>query len=313
MRDHVLITGAAGLVGQNLVQRLTKANYDVLAMDKNDHNLRILKRLNLSAQTYLADLSRPGSWQDEFGRVDIVVQLQAKIVSKSESDLFRNNIESVRNVVAASLTHRVRHLIHVSSSVIFSPINDVYTRSKREAEKLVESSGIPYTILRAPLMYGCFDVKHIGWITRFLEKSPIFPVIGTGRFPRQTLCVGDLYEVILASIMKGPSDTIYNIIGLERIDYIDLMKTISKERRLKRLFVNLPIPLFRFCINLYDLLARKPNFTTAQIDSLTTGDAFPVESWTDTFNVEYTPYLKGIRETLNSPYYKYRDMMISTY
>ncbi|MGP8069521.1 MAG: NAD-dependent epimerase/dehydratase family protein [Candidatus Bathyarchaeia archaeon] len=38
MSDRVIITGAAGLVGQNLVQFLTKNDYSVLAIDKNNRN-----------------------------------------------------------------------------------------------------------------------------------------------------------------------------------------------------------------------------------------------------------------------------------
>ncbi|MGP8069522.1 MAG: NAD-dependent epimerase/dehydratase family protein [Candidatus Bathyarchaeia archaeon] len=269
--------------------------------------------MNPSVRTVLADLSQHGAWEDEFRTGNFVVQLQAQIASTKSVDFVANNIHSVRNVITACQRHGIRHLIHVSSSVVISNSNDHNTLTKRTAERLVKESQLPYTILRPPLLYGCFDVKHLGWLTKFLEKFPAFPVPGNGRFLRQPLYVMDLCGVILACIKRDPTNKIYNVIGLEKIDYVDLIRTISREKGLRRLFLSLPFPLFRFSLNLYGFLVNKPTFTTAQMTALTAGDVFPIEPWCDIFGVKYTTFLEGITKTLNSPYYKYRDRMISTY
>jgi nucleoside-diphosphate-sugar epimerase len=305
MIDRVIITGAAGLIGQNLTQFLIKNNYDVLAIDKNEHNLRILQEVNPLAQTFVADLSQHGQWEKEFSNAEVVVQLQAQVASLRQSDFVLNNINSVVNVIAASKRYNVKHLIHISSSTVISVANDYYTQTKRAGEELVRRSRLPHTILRPSLLYGCFDTKHLGWLARFLERSPIFPVAGHGRFLRQPVYVQDLCEVILACIKRGPEGTVHNIIGLERIDYIDLVKAISSGKRLRRLFLSLPLPVFTFGLRVYGFLVNRPTFTTAQLTGLIAGDEFPVDPWCSAFGVKYTPFLQGIEETLNSPYYNY--------
>lgn len=313
MPNRVVITGAAGLVGQNLVQRLVREGYHIIALDKHAGNLRLLQTLNPLIETHVADLSRHGQWENEFRKGDIVVQLQAVIVSKKQTDLLRNNINSVRNVLTTSRRAEINHLVHVSSTIVATTANDPYACTKRMTEKLVKKSGLPYTILRPSLMYGCFDVKHLGWLIGFLDKSPVFPIPGRGRIPRQPLYAGNLCEVILACIKKGPTYTTHNIVGMEKIDYVDIIKSISMEKGLKRLFVRLPIPIFRMSLQIYDFMLRTPMFTTAQLDSLIAADVFPIEPWSETFGVEFTSFRIGIRQTLNSPYYRYRDIMTSPY
>lgn len=311
MGDKIVITGAAGLVGQNLAVLLIKNGYSVVAIDKNRHNLELLQKVNPTAKTLLADVSVPGIWETEFKGAKAIVQLQAQIAAKTIEPFVTNNIDSVKNVLDACKKYKIKNLVHMSSSVVISVANDDYTKTKRVGEELVEKSKVPHTTLRPPLMFGCFDAKHLGWITRFLEKFPIFPVPGNGKFMRQPLYVLDMCKVVISAIKKGPTNRIHNIIGLERIDYIDLIKIIAREKGLKRLYVNIPLPLFGFMMNVYAFLTRKPPFTSDQMKALVAGDEFPIENWQKQFNVKYTTYENAIRETFNSPYYRYRDEMVS--
>ncbi len=311
MKGKIIITGAAGLVGQNLVHLLIKEGYPVVAMDKNEENLALLREVNPTAKALLVDLSKPGNWEAEFKDATAIVQLQAQISAKTIEPFMRNNVDSVKNVLEACKRYKIKNLVHLSSSVVISVANDDYTKTKRMGEALVTRSKIPHTTLRPPLMYGCFDAKHLGWLTRFLEKFPIFPVPGSGKFMRQPLYVMDLCMVVLSCIKKGPTNKIHNIIGLERIDYIDLIKIIAREKGLKRWYVHLPLPIFGFLMNIYAFIARKPPFTSDQMKALVAGDEFPIEPWQKQFGVRYTPFAQAIKETFHSPCYKYRDLMVS--
>ena len=53
----VIVTGAAGFVGQNLIQEL-KQSYKIIAIDKHKTNLKLLKQLNPNIKTIYADLSK---------------------------------------------------------------------------------------------------------------------------------------------------------------------------------------------------------------------------------------------------------------
>jgi len=83
LNDKVIITGAAGLVGQNLIALLEENRFtNIIAIDKNPNNLNFLRRLHPAVQTVLADLAEPGSWQNFFQDGQLVILLHAQITRK---------------------------------------------------------------------------------------------------------------------------------------------------------------------------------------------------------------------------------------
>ena len=86
-------------------------------------------------------------------------------------------------------------------------------------------------------MFGWFDRKHLGWLARFMERAPVFPIPGNGRYLRQPLYVGDFCNIIISCIEKPLPGKTFNISGQEKIDYIDLIKGVKRRRsRERRLF-----------------------------------------------------------------------------
>ena len=320
----IVVLGGAGLVGGNLVavflnDREYRGKFSMVVVDKNKHNLEVLvsafppgsfKALN-------EDVTKQDEWQQELKGAFAVVQLQAQIGHPTLQPFIRNNIESVKRVLTACKKAHIRNLIHISSSVVISVANDHYTTTKRTGEDLVNRSGIPHTILRPPLMFGTFDSKYLGWLTRFMKKLPLFyPIPGSGRHMRQPLYVEDFARIIARLVERNaPENKIYNIIGRERIDFIDLMRIIAEERGMRRVFVPIPIPVFIQLVRVYGLLnhvaGKKPMFIPDELRRLIAGDDFPVTNWWDEFNVSYTPFRTAVRKTVKSPYDKYSKMMLN--
>ena len=59
-------------------------------------------------------------------------------------------------------------------------------------------------MLRPTLMFGWFDRKHLGWLARFMQRAPVFPIPGHGRYLRQPLYAGDFCDIIMACIEQRP-------------------------------------------------------------------------------------------------------------
>ncbi len=306
----VIVTGAAGLVGQNLVPMLVREGYHITAIDRNQ-NINLLKRLNPKVNCFQSDVSYSGKWEEVFKDADCVIELHAQIAAQTSAPFERSNVQGVNNVLELCKKYKIKNLIHISSSVVISVAKDEYTRTKRIGEEMVAKSKIPHTILRPPLMYGCFDAKHLGWITRFMEKIPIIPIPGSGKYIRQPLFVNDLCNVIVELTKRKPENKVWNIIGRERICYIDLLKTIAKVRGWHRLFIPLPLPVFAFMLRVYGFVLRKTVFTPDQMKALVAGDEFPVENWCGEFGVKYTPFKEAMWKTWHSPCSKYAKEMIS--
>ena len=198
----IALTGAAGLVGQNLIPRLKARGYtDIVALDKHKANTAILRQLHPDITVIEADLARDRGWQQAVADADVVVLSHAQIGGLDEADFTANNVTATQRVIEA-VRAKQPYVVHLSSSVVESAADDWYVQSKDAQEKIVVQSALPVVVLRPTLMFGWFDRKHLGWLARFMQKTPVFPIPGNGRYLRQPLYAGDFCDIIMACIER---------------------------------------------------------------------------------------------------------------
>lgn len=300
----ILIPGGAGLVGQNLVTRLLGRGYkNIVVIDKHRLNLNVLKKLHPEVVAVYADLAEIGEWERHIIGANVVVMLQAHIGGNTYEDFVRNNINSTINIINQIKKNSTPYLVHVSSSVVESSANDYYTNTKKEQERIVLESGIMCPVLRPTLMYGWFDRKHLGWLSRFMAKAPVFPIPGNGRYIRQPLYVGDFCNIIISCMENKIQNGIYNISGHERIEYIDIIRKIKSVTKSRSAIVKIPYRVFYALLWTWGLFDRNPPFTTQQLSALVAKDEFEVIDWPEIFGVPYTKFSNAIEETLTHPVY----------
>ena len=308
LKNKIILPGGAGLVGQNLIARLRSRGYDnIIVLDKHRSNLEVLKGIQTDITVEYADLAERGDWQRHFAGADVVVMLQAQIGGNDYQEFVRNNIDSTQLVLQAIKLNNVPYLVHISSSVVESVADDFYTNTKKEQEKMVLKmvleSGIPCPVLRPTLMFGWFDRKHLGWLSRFMKKVPVFPIPGHGRYMRQPLYVGDFSNIIISCIENRVLDGVYNISGHEKINYIDMIRAIKHATRARTRIFRIPYFLFYVLLWVWGLFDKNPPFTTQQLSALSAKDEFEVIDWPGIFGVPYTPIKAAFDETFNDPRY----------
>lgn len=302
--DRVVLFGGAGLVGQNLIVLLKERGYEnIVVVDKHKINLGILRDLHPEVAAFEADMAEPGPWQDVCTGARGAIMLQAQIGGLTAEEFERNNIASTRNALAALKHHGVPYVVHISSSVVNSAVRDNYTETKKAQERLVVESRIAHTILRPTLMFGWFDRKHLGWLSRLMRRIPVFPVPGSGRYMRQPLYVMDFCRIVLACLEREPANGIYDISGAEKIDYIDMIRTVKEAAGARALIVHIPYRLFWLLLLFYALFDRDPPFTTKQLEALVTPDEFSLIPWWEIFGVAPTPFAQAARETFGDGRY----------
>jgi nucleoside-diphosphate-sugar epimerase len=300
---RIVITGAAGLVGQNLIAGIAdRGDLQIVAIDKHPTNTAVLAKLHPGIEVIEADLAQPGTWTGAFKGADAVIQLHAQIGGLDPEEFEANNVRATRLVLDAMKAETVPYLVHVSSSVVNSKAVDFYTESKKAQEKLVVESGIPNAILRPTLMYGWFDRKHLGWLARFMKKAPVFPIPGNGKYMRQPLYGGDFSDIVLACL-DGRREGAWNISGQEKIDYVDLIKAVRRASGAKTPIVHIPYSAFWMLLRVYAVFDRDPPFTTKQLEALVTPDSFEVIDWPSIFGVRATPLDEALAITFNDPRY----------
>jgi len=302
----IVVTGAAGLVGQNLLLLLASKGFrEIVAIDKHPTNVKLLKQYHPWVRVFPNDLAESGqqsAWEAELAECQALVIGHAQIGGIEAQEYVRNNIQATERLLNVAVRHRVPYIVNISSSVVNSMAVDDYTETKKEQEALVAGCGIKQVILRPTLMFGWFDRKHIGWLARFMQRAPIFPIPGSGRFLRQPLYAADFCQIIVSSLTSEKTGA-YNITGLERIDYIDLICAVKKATRAKAPIQKIPYSVFWSLLKVYSLFDRNPAFTVKQLQALVTPDVFEVIDWPGIFGIRATPLQQALDETFQDPVY----------
>jgi nucleoside-diphosphate-sugar epimerase len=303
-QQKILIPGGAGLVGQNLIALLKARGYDnLIVLDKHKANLEILRELHPDICAEYADLAEDGAWMAHFAGAEVVVMLQAQIGDPNPEPFVRNNLTTTQRILGLIKQHAIPYTVHISSSVVESVADDHYTITKRDQEEMVLASGINCVVLRPTLMFGWFDRKHLGWLSRFMQRIPVFPIPGHGRYMRQPLYVIDFCSIIISCIESRLCGQVFNITGQEQIDYIDIIRQIRSATASRCLVLKIPYSLFYVLLKIWALFDSNPPFTADQLKALTAGDEFEVIDWPRIFAVRATPFAEAVRETFNHPTY----------
>jgi len=306
-KGKIVITGAAGLVGQNLIPRLTAKGYtEIVAIDKHPTNVKILKKYHPVVRVLHKDLAEESTttndWGEELIACEALVIAHAQIGGVDPEEFIRNNVLATERLLEAAIRYKVPYIVSISSSVVNSLAVDNYTETKKAQEALVAACGIPQVVLRPTLMFGWFDRKHIGWLARFMQRVPIFPIPGSGRFLRQPLFAADFCEIITSCILAKTTGT-YNITGQERIDYLDLIRAVKKATHAKVHLQKIPYSLFWSLLKVNSLFDKNPVFTVKQLQALVTPDVFEVIDWPALFRIRATPLQQALDETFQDPVY----------
>jgi nucleoside-diphosphate-sugar epimerase len=306
-KGKIVITGAAGLVGQNLIPRLTAKGFtEIVAIDKHATNVKILKKYHPAICVLHKDLAEASSplngWSEQLIGCDALVIAHAQIGGVDPKEFVRNNVVATERLLEAALRYKVPYIVSISSSVVNSMALDNYTETKKAQETLVAASGIPQVVLRPTLMFGWFDRKHIGWLARFMQRVPVFPIPGSGRFLRQPLFAADFCDIIVSSILAQTTGT-YNITGQERIDYIDLIRAVKKATGAKAHIQRVPYSLFWALLKINAQFDKNPAFTVGQLKALITPDIFEVIDWPGIFSIRATPLQQALDTTFRDPTY----------
>lgn len=308
----VFLPGGAGLVGLNLIALLREQHPDwqLLVVDKKSEAIAIGRQLFPEVEFLNEDLTQVEEvqWPRAIRDCEACVMLQAEIGNTDSSQFERNNIRSTEVVLAKIKETSIQRLVHISSSVVNSVANDLYTQTKRRQEEIVLSNWPDAIVLRPTLMFGWFDRKHLGWLARFLQKSPLFPIPGSGRFIRQPLFVADFCQLIERCLRDGSLHGVYDITGMEQVSYISLMRQLRHSVGSRSWIIHLPIPVFAFLLQLWALISRQPAFTNSQLKALTAGDQFEVIDWPGLFHVTPTPLAEALRITYQDPRFASLEM-----
>jgi nucleoside-diphosphate-sugar epimerase len=254
MAESIFITGGTGNTGQALLRLLTS--------DDSFRDARIMC------------LCRPG------GRGERLLPFGVKIAGGDAS-----SSESLKKVYSgepvvihiSSIFHTgavlegcrgMKRLITVSSTRVYSKTSPD-TERIAAAERAIEQSGVPYTILRPTMIYGTAEDRNISRFIRLVRKYPVVPLPGGGTSLFQPVHVDDLAACIVAAL-KTPASVgkSYDVPGGSAHTLREIVGIIAGILGRKVLTVPFPLGLVSAAATFQEKLLPRPLIRREQIERL---------------------------------------------
>ena len=107
-------------------------------------------------------------------------------------------VENTRRLFEAAALAGVKRIVQFSVANPTKAPNWTYFEGKVEVERLLETSGLSYAILRPTVLFGGHRNVLINNIAWMLRRFPVFGVFGFGNYPIQPVHVEDVAEVAIA-------------------------------------------------------------------------------------------------------------------
>lgn len=227
--EHILFTGASGLLGRESVLALLRAGYDVRVFQRGDSGIAALlpDSIRPRFEQVRGDITNAQAVDLAMTGVNGVVHAAAKVsVSGEWADYERINIEGTRTMLQAALNHSVGSFLYISSpsvahagaaivgdgAGVASPehARGNYARSKAAAELLaLEANGTPLPgsgvlrvgALRPHLMWGPGDTQLV---ERVLERSAAgrLPLLSGGTGLIDTLYIDNAADAVVRGYQR---------------------------------------------------------------------------------------------------------------
>lgn len=253
-----MVTGAAGFIGSQLVERLLGDGASVVGVDSfTDYYDPQRKRTNLSAALDEADFEliegdlTALDLADALEGCDLVFHLAGQPgvrVSWGENfDIYaRDNVLATQKLLEAVKDQRIDRIVYASSSSIYgdaesfptpeqavpAPVSP-YGVSKLAGEHLcrlyARSFGVRAVVLRYFSVYGPRqrpDMAFSRFIDHALRGEPV-TVYGDGQQRRDFTFVGDVVEATVAAASGGSDDATYNVAGGSQVTVLEAIDAIQ--------------------------------------------------------------------------------------
>jgi len=279
---RIFVSGGTGRVGRRLVSALTKNGFGVVVATRNPKKAGFKSRKIVVVP---ADF-KAGNLKN----CNAVIHLAALIdYLAPEKKVFEANVELTCELASAAKKAGVKKFVFMSSTSIYhdpthlpidegqepTPVN-AYGRSKEAAEEIIRESGLRYSIVRAPMIYGPGFREGFCKIFKLLRKGKL-PVIGDGRNCVPFIHVDDLVSALLIALEKDAEFIVDSGEQLTQNEVLALAcKELGVEPPKKRVPKWLAYAVARASTTYAKLFNKKPLLLVEEVNTLAQNRVFNI-------------------------------------
>lgn len=289
----ILVTGATGFVGRQLVRRLCGAGEAVRCLVRPDSpGLPWLESLPVEvAPGHLLDADAVaracrGARQ--------VIHLAAPIHEGRDAVVERVHREGTAHLLEGARAARVERFLMVSPLGTGSSSGQPFLRSRGWAEDQLRDSGIPFVILQSSLMFGLGD-RLIGGMIRMLTRTGLLLIPGTGKTMLQPIWVGDTVSCLVRALRDEEAlERTIPIGGPQHLTYEEIADQVGKMLNIPRVKLHLSPRAAAWMSRLLEGLGLNPFLGYRHLELLEVGTITALDSVRRSFGFQPMPLVEGV-------------------
>lgn len=318
-QETVLVTGAGGFIGSNLVDDQLGKGRRVIAFDIDVSRLSHLAD-HPACVLVEGDVRNSALLAEHVAGADIIFHLASAHleVSKSDAYFWETNVNAVRNLLKLAVDHGVSRFVHCSSVGVYGPLRDLpadertpcrpeilYEETKLKGEAVVrdfvESHGLSAVILRPAWVYGPRCPRTLK-LFRTLKRRR-FLMVGRGDNMRHPIYITDMLQAFeLAATRPDIEGQTFVVASDKPVKLQELVDTIIGVQKLDYRPARIPLPVMTpMCWAVertFQLIGKEPPFSTRSLKFFTESSAFDISKAKDTLRFKpQVPLLNGLSRT----------------
>lgn len=235
---NILIVGATGYIGKNLIDRLQEKRFAIRCLVRNENSLK--RDLPTPPQIMRGDLLDLESIKIAFEGIDTAFYLAHSLDAKNDFDKLEK--AAATNFATAAKSANIKRIIYLGAlgNSMDGPLSP-HLKSRKEVGNILRNSGVPVLEFQASIVLGSGSLSF-EMIRALSERLPVMLMPKWVMVKAQPISINDVMEFLVQGIgCKINQNEIIEIGGQDQFSYRDLIAEYCKQRNLKRVLIPVPV------------------------------------------------------------------------
>ena len=268
-QKKILVFGASGAIGRNLIRKLAKNNFIITAVTRNLHQKGYILKTQANAgyiNIVEASIFDEQKLKNLISKNDICINLVGILFEKKQTF---NQIHALFPLQLSNACNelRIKKLISISALGVKEGHTSKYMQSKLQGEKNIRNIFKQSVILRPSLILGpnCSFFNTFGSLAQY---SPIIPLVGSGKTKFAPIYIENVCEAIVKSLeIDNFEPKIYELGGPANYSFKELIEILLREIKKKRILISIPFSMAKFQSYFLQLMPN-PLLTPDMVENL---------------------------------------------
>lgn len=295
MSMKILVTGATGYVGSRLREFLRRDGHQVRLLVRKESADNARAGLTEDAyEVVFGDIFETNTCLHACDGCDTVVHLVGIIREFPARGITFDELHRVAtaNIVDAARRTGVGRFVHMSALGAREDAASAYHRTKHAAERIVERSGLQWTIFRPAWIFAPGD--EMSRLIKNVVRKPVVPLIDGGRSRVQPVALDDVCHCMARSLwMPETQGKTFELGGPDRLSYREVFEQAAASAGRKARTVSVPARWVRPAVAALQRFKSFP-LTVDQLRMMSEDNVCEIDPYVKTFGVQPASFRQAI-------------------